>query len=162
MGEASPEAVQLAEARGSAIDRGAARIADRLALVAGATREDVLIDRQRRLARIQAAPLPGATLLAYQQLEARAAAGENGWTILLVPPAAAFPDMPALTDPATPETEAALATVIWAWRRLRTPIGVAGAEADAVVERLRAAGVDARVTGSEAGQVRFAWLAPGN
>ena len=161
VGEASAEAAQLAEARGAAVDRGAARLADRLALLAGATREDVLIDRQRRLARVQAAALPGATLLAYQQLEARAATGETGWTVLLIPPAAAFPDMPPLTDPATPEAEAALTTVIWAGRRLRMPIGVSGAEAEAVVERLRAAGVDARVTGTDADPVRFAWLAPG-
>ena len=161
VGTANAEAAQLAEARGAAMDRGAARIADRLALLAGATPEDVLVDRQRRLARVQAAPLPGANLLAYRQLEARAAAGETGWTILLVPPAAAFPEIPSLTDPATPEAEAALTTVVWAWRRLRMPVGVSGAEAEAVAARLQEAGVDARVTETGAGPVRFAWLAPG-
>ena len=158
VGQANVEAAQLAEARGTAADRSAARIADRLALVAGATREDVLIDRERRIARVRAAPLPGATLRAYQQLEMRASSGESEWTILLIPPPAPFPEMPPLAEP---PAEAALATVAWAWQRLRAPIGVSGGDAEAVADRLRSSGVDARVTEPASGPVRFVWLAPG-
>ncbi|MGE0179237.1 MAG: DUF389 domain-containing protein [Sphingomonas sp.] len=161
VGQANVEAAQLAEARGAAADRSAARIADQLALVAGATREDVLIDRDRRIARVRAATLPGATLRAYQELEARASAVEREWTILLIPPPAPFPDMPALTDPPGVEAEAALATVTWAWQRLRAPIGVSGDGAEAIAQRLRDAGVDVRVTEPGSGPLRFAWLAPG-
>jgi len=70
--------------------------------------------------------LPGATLRAYQLLEARAAAGVSDWRVVLVPPATALPQLPALTDPPTPEMQAALATVAWAYDRLEIPITVSG------------------------------------
>lgn len=161
IGSASAEAAQLAEARGAAADGTADRVAERLALVAGVARDAILLDRDHRVARVRAAILPGATLEAYRQLEARVAAGESDWTVVLVPPALTLPQMPPSTDPPSAESNSALATVIWAYRRLGIPIGVSGAGADPIVARLRAAGVDARAAGAPAGPVGLAWLAPG-
>ena len=160
VGGANAEAAQLAEARGSAADRTAERVAERLALVAGVTRDRVLIDREQRIARVRAAPLPGATIRAYQVLESRAAAGERDWRILLVPPAAALPEIPPATDQLNPQTEAALRTAIWAYQRLEIPVGVSGSGAVDVAQRLRSAGVEARVIAPSSGPTQLHWLAP--
>ena len=64
IGQADAEAAQLAEARGAAADRTAGRIAERLALVAGVAPEQILVDREHRIARVRAVPLPGATMRA--------------------------------------------------------------------------------------------------
>lgn len=161
IGRADAEAAQLAEARGAAADRSADRIAERLALLAGVPPDQVLVDREHKVARVRAAVLPGASLQAYRLLEERAAAEESDWRVILVPPPAAFPEIAALGDPPGAEEEAALATVLWAARRVNAPISVAGAGADRVAERLRAAGVDARAGEARTGPVRFSWLAPG-
>jgi hypothetical protein len=160
VGQADAEAAQLAEARGAAADRTAERIAERLSLVAGVPPERILIDREHRVARVRAVPLPGATMQAYRLLEARAAADEHDWTILLIPPATALPEIPQPHDPPDPEAEAAFDTAVWAYRRLEIPIGVSGPGAAAVVERLRAAGVQARAVAPSSGPTRLSWLAP--
>jgi hypothetical protein len=71
-----------------------------------------------------------------------------------------LPDVPALADPPGAEEQAALGTAVWAWRRLEIPIGVSGADATAIIERLRSAGVDARPDGPASGPNRLIWLAP--
>ncbi len=162
VGSTDPQAAQLAEARGAIAESTADRVAGRLALVAGVPLENILIDRGRRTARVRATPLPGATLRAYQQLEARVAAGEADWTILLIPPPAPLPEIPPLADPAGSEEQAAFDTAVWAWRRLEVPIGVSGQDSVAVTERLRTAGVDARTSGATSGPNRLEWLAPGD
>ena len=161
IGGANAEAAQLAEARGTAVDRTAERIAERLALVAGVTRDEVLIDRQQRVARVRAAPLPGATLSTYRLLEARVAAGENGWRVQLIPPHMALPEVAGWTDPPGSETQAALATAAWAYHRLHIPIGVSGAGSEDVAARLRALDVDARAVSPSNGALRLSWSAPG-
>lgn len=161
IGGADAEAAQLANARGAEPDRTADRVAERLALLAGVARDQVLVDRERRIARVRAETLPGATLRAYRLLETRAGAGEPDWTILLIPPPLSLPDMPSFSDPPSPEAEAVLATVVWAHRRLAMPIDVSGAEAEEIAERLRASDVDARVVAPATGPTRFAWHPPG-
>jgi hypothetical protein len=161
VGQADAEAAQLAEARGASADRTVDRLAERLALIAGVPREQILIDRDHRIARVRSIALPGASMRAYQLLEARVAADETDWTILLIPPAASLPDVPALSDPPSTETEAALSTAVWAYHRLQTPIGVSGSDSDALVERLRAAGVEARLVAPASGPNTLTWLAPG-
>ena len=71
IGNANAQAAQLAEARGATTDPAGDRIGERLALVAGVPLDEVLIDRDHRTARVRARPLPGASLRAYQDLEAR-------------------------------------------------------------------------------------------
>jgi uncharacterized hydrophobic protein (TIGR00271 family) len=161
VGQANAEAAQLAEARGAAADRSADHVAERLALVAGVAPDQVLVDRERKIARVRAANLPGAQLGAYRQLEERVAASEADWTIELIPPAAPFPEIEAIADPPTPEVERALGTVLWAFRRLQVPIAVSGTGAEAIAERLREAGADIRIAEPRSGPVRFAWIAPG-
>jgi uncharacterized hydrophobic protein (TIGR00271 family) len=160
IGNADAQAAQLAEARGATTDPAADRVARRLSLVAGVPLDSVLVDRSHHVARVRAVPLPGATLRTYQELEARAAAGEDGWTILLVPPPVALPVIPSLTDPPTAEDQAILATVAWGATRLALPVGVSGRDAAAIISRLREAGVDARQSGTGAGPNRLVWLAP--
>lgn len=162
IGHGDAEAAQLADARGAAADRTADRITERLALVAGVSPDHILIDREHRVARARAVPLPGATMQTYQLLESRAAAGERDWTVMLVPPPTTLPEVPALSDLSAPEVQAALATATWAYHRLEIPIGVSGRQADAVAERLRSAGVEVRIVDPRSGQTRLIWLPAGS
>ena len=154
------EASQVAAARGAASEGTRARLAERLALVAGVPADQVLIDRSNQRAVVNAAPLPGADLATYRSLEARVAAAEPRWKVSLVPPPAPLPEIPADGD----QRQAALATAAWAAKRLNLPIAVSGgsaAEAAAVVEALRKAGIDARDDGSRRGSLALEWLPPG-
>jgi uncharacterized hydrophobic protein (TIGR00271 family) len=155
------EAAELAAARGTALERNASRLAERLALIAGVPVDQVLVDGRRKRALVRATPLPGAGLAAYRALEARAADSEPDWSITIVPPPGSLPEV-ELTD-GEPDAEA-LAIAAWAARRLRLPVGVAAsseAEAEAVVSALSELGVEARATGEADGDsVRLRWLAP--
>ena len=164
-GEGEAEATQIAAARGAASEATRARLAERLALVAGVPADKVLIDRARSLAVVTAAPLPGAVLSTYRSLEARVAAAEPRWTIILTPPPVPLPEVRfGEGDPGEADAEA-IATAIWGAKRLNLPVGVGGgtrAEATLVVDALREAGVDARepADGTRGGNVRLRWLAP--
>lgn len=146
----------------SAGERAAARVAERLALVAGVPPANVVVDRVGHKAVVRAAPIPGADLSVYRTLEQRVAASESGWTVTLVPPVLALPPVP-LRDGAADES--ALQTVIWAGRRLQMPIGVTGDSPEttsAVVAKLTAAGLSAReVPGtSRRSMISLRWLTP--
>jgi uncharacterized hydrophobic protein (TIGR00271 family) len=159
--EDSADAAAVAAARGGAAERIRSRLAERLALVAGVAPDEVLIDRTNRRALVRAMPLPGADLASYQALEARVAASETGWSILVIPPAAALPDIPFEGDAPTEAGRRALAAAAWAAQRLRLPIRVSGASSrvEAAVMALREAGADARaVRGGRGGTVTLEWL----
>ena len=157
------ETAQLAAAQASdsarAQDRQAALLIARLATVAGVAEDAVTLDRTNHRALVTAAALPGATIASYRALEQRVAASAEGWTITLVPPAAALPPIPFIDG--TPDP-AALDTTAWAHARIRAPIGVAGgttAEAEAVLVGLRDRTIPAdRAT--PGGPLRLIWLAP--
>ncbi|HEY4069943.1 MAG TPA: DUF389 domain-containing protein [Sphingomicrobium sp.] len=143
-----------------AAERSTSRLAERLALIAGVPVENVLIDRRAKRAQVRAAVLPDAGLQTYRALEGRVAAGATGWTVTLVPPPAHLPDI-AVSDGQIDQP--ALATAIWAAQRLRLPIEVKGRReaADAVLESLEDAGVDAKlVPGGGSDVVRLEWSAP--
>ena len=144
VGGEGAEAAQLASARSGVTDAGIDRLAEELALIAGAPREQVLIDRDRRTARVRAAVLPGATLAAYRMLEGRLAAAERGWTILLVPP--------LLPLPGAGEVD----VIAWAAARLERPVAVAGEGAEALATALRERGVTVEVA-SERGELAVEW-----
>lgn len=157
---AQAEAAQVAAAQASsatAANRLAARAKEQLALIAGVKPDAVLLDRDNRRAVVNAAPLPGANLAAYRALETRVAAGVQGWTVTLIPPVAALPDIAVADD--KPDAEP-LATAIWAAQRIKLPIGVSGSGAQTVVDALAEAGIDARVTGNGTAPARLRWLAP--
>ncbi|PKP92169.1 MAG: hypothetical protein CVT77_09795 [Alphaproteobacteria bacterium HGW-Alphaproteobacteria-16] len=157
------EAAQVAaaqSARVSAANRLAARAQEQLALIAGTASDAVLLDRDNRRAVVTATPLPGANLAAYRALEARVSAGVEGWTVRLIPPAAALPDIAVAED--KPDADA-LATAIWGAQRLNLPVGVSGAGSETVVAALRDAGVTARAVagnGGANGATQLRWLAP--
>lgn len=163
-GAGDAEAAQLASAqvkaqRDAALQESA-RLAERLALVAGADPQAVLVDRDKHQAVVTAQPLPGATLGAYRQLEARVAATAPDWQIRLIPPAAPLPDITVSDGKPDP---AALQTAIWAAKRLNLPIALAGrgAEAKAVADALGASGVSTSVSGGGGSTVQLSWKAPG-
>jgi uncharacterized hydrophobic protein (TIGR00271 family) len=143
-----------------AAERRASRLAERLALIAGVDVEAVLIDRGMKRALVRAAVLPGADLSSYRALEDRVAAGANGWTVALIPPAAHLPDVSIKEGNAD---QAALDTAKWAARRLHLPIKVSGRgkPADDVVKQLKDAGVTATLEkGGRADVVQLDWMAP--
>jgi uncharacterized hydrophobic protein (TIGR00271 family) len=161
LGGDEAEASELAAARGSQPDRQADQVAERLGLAAGRAPVDVLIDRVRRVARVQAAPLPGANFAAYQALEKRVADASSGWTVLLVPPLLELPilDRQEGADGTTGWNPGQIATVAWAGTRLNLPVTLSGAEAEELAAELRRRGVDATVAGTR-GRVQLDWRAP--
>ena len=161
VGQANAEAAQLAEARGTAADRSADHIAERLALVAGVAPDQVLSTASADRAR----PGRESARCRARRLSVARGAGRRERGRLdrsPVPPAAAdFPVIASVANPLAPEAERALATVLWASRRVEAPITVSGLGAEAVAERLREAGADIRIGGSPRGPVRFEWEARG-
>lgn len=154
------DAAQIAAARGAVAERNAARVAERLALIAGVPAERVLVDRVAQRALVKAEPLPGADLAAYRLLEQRVARGEPGWAIELVPPV--LPPAPVTFGEDGPDEAgaASLATALWAARRLGLAVAVSGAD-DEAVDMVLAAFADAglpagRVPGG-GGDVALAW-----
>jgi uncharacterized hydrophobic protein (TIGR00271 family) len=163
--ETEAQATEIATARGGP-DRTRSRLADRVALVAGTTPDQVLVDREARRATVRAVPLPGAGLDTYRALEERVMAVEEGWTISIVPPPSA--PLPDVTfEEGRPDAAGlrAVETTAWAAHRLRLPIGVSGrtAEVERVVQALRSAGADARsVAGTDGSALTISWIAPGD
>ncbi|TZG27296.1 DUF389 domain-containing protein [Sphingomonas montanisoli] len=94
-----------------------------LALAAGTSPEQVLVDRDHRRASVAAAVLPGADLATYRTLEQRAATDARGWTIALTPPQLALPEI-GFADNSDELDEAGLAATeisIWAAQRWNLP-----------------------------------------
>ncbi|MDG2533662.1 DUF389 domain-containing protein [Sphingomonas sp. HITSZ_GF] len=147
--QGASETAQLAAAAQPAEDKQPDKdLRGRLALLAGVAEDQLALDPVTRHAQVRAAPLPGATLASYRALEQRAAAIDPDWTVHLVPPAGALPGADDLD------------TAIWAARRLDLPIAVTGRGAEAVVEKLEAAGVTATRQPGNAATVTLRWQAP--
>lgn len=147
------EAAQLAAAqpgervRASSDARNA--VAERVGLAAGVAEESVLVDPVTRRVSARLAALPDATLATYRAIEARAAAGADGWDVALTPPMAALPTVKGADDPA-------LADAIWAAQRHGLGITVSGRDSDTVAEAIAAAGV-AVTRGPAGGALRIGW-----
>lgn len=110
----------------------------------------MLVDRQRRIIRVRAAPLPDASLATYRTLETRAAALQSEWSIRFIPPRLPLPE---LTDP----PGEAVGTAAWAAQRLESPVFVSGDGAEDIAAALREAGADARLSAESSGQLRLRW-----
>lgn len=163
----SEQAVELAQLERVREAEAAARaraetLAERLALVAGVSSDEVLVDRQRRIATVVARPLDGASLAAYRELERRISAGEPEWDIRLRPPARPLPSIAYDGEEPTPEGARALALIGWAGRRVGVPIMLTGAEAqvDLAAETLEKQGVSVRREDGGSGSVTATWAAP--
>lgn len=138
-------------------------LAERLALVAGVSTDDVLVDRQRRIATVTARPLDGASLAAYRELEQRIAAGEPNWSIRLRPPARPLPDIAYDGDKLTEDGARALALVAWAAQRVAVPVVLSGPkeQVDLVAETLAKQGITVREEpGGRRGPVTAVWSTP--
>lgn len=161
VGGGEADAAQLAAARTGDTRDTADALIQRLALLAGADANEVLVDRQRRVARVRAAPLPGASFDTYRALEERARAADEGWTIILVPPQLALPE---LADTSSADAEAnlpRLQSIAWAAQRLDLPVELSGRGAAEAAALLTEAGVTASVAG-ENGTPTLRWFVPGN
>ncbi|BDI60223.1 TIGR00341 family protein [Qipengyuania nanhaisediminis] len=161
-GASAAEQAQLSAARASeeqaALER-AEDLANRLALVAGVTEDDVTVDRTRRRATVRAERLDGATLAAYRALERRIAATEPDWTIELLPPIGQLPQEIAFgEDGPTPEGARALAVIEWAASRIDLPVVLVGnaAETTQAAELLARRGVSVTVR-QDRGALRAEW-----
>jgi uncharacterized hydrophobic protein (TIGR00271 family) len=147
----------------SAAQRNASRIAERMALIAGVPLDAVFVDRVSKRVTVRAAPLPGANLEAYRALEQRVAATDRGWSVTLVPPPTALPEV--ITEEGAMD-RGAIETAIWAGQRLRLPVAVAGGnakDAKEISDLLDAGGVEAVVLphAGRADRVTLRWAAPG-
>lgn len=158
-GEADAQAI--AAARGAA--RRNERVADQLALVAGVSPDQVLIDGASNRALVRATRLPGAGLATYRVLERRVAAGATGWDIILIPPSLPFPEIAFEDDEPNAAGRESLSLAMWAARRTGMPIGVASssdARAEAVLSVFRQSGVEARRVPGASNGVALQWVAP--
>ncbi|MFK3891465.1 DUF389 domain-containing protein [Sphingomonas sp. NPDC079357] len=109
-----------------------------IALVTGVSADDVTIDRDHRRATAAAAPLPGATVMTYRTLEARAAAETEGWSVIIVPPQAPLPEIAFADNVDTLDAAAqnAVSTSAWAAHRWNMPmLGVPGLPPGIPLER---------------------------
>ena len=165
-GAQAAEEAQLAAARQEREEaslRRAEELATRLALVAGVTERDVMVDREKRRALVTAQPLEGATLGAYRELEFRITRTEPEWTINLRPPARPLPQVDF--DEEGQPTDAgidALDLMIWAASRVGAPVTVTGSDGEVaqVAKLMRDAGNTVRVEEGPAGVVTARWAAP--
>lgn len=158
------EEAQLAAARArekADVERAEA-LADRLALVAGVSDAEVLVDRERRQATVAARPLDGAGLGAYRELERRISDSEPEWRVRLRPPARPLPEITFEDGEPTEEGEQALALIAWGGQRVPVPIILSGPPeaADLAADRLREQGVVVRVEAGGRGAVNARWGAP--
>ncbi len=166
--EDAAEAAQLAAARASqeaAALRRAEELATRLALVAGVTEREVMVDREKRRATVAVNPLEGATLAAYRELEDRIIRTEPEWDVQLKPPARPMPDVTFDGDEPDDAGQDALDIIAWAGPRVAVPVILTGPEARVatVAKFLRNEGVDVRqkpTTNGEDGPVSARWGAP--
>lgn len=149
-----------ARERESAGLQQAQRLAARLAIIAGASEEDVLVDRDRRRALVTARPLEGATLATYRELERRIAEGERDWSIALRPPLLALPPVEVSDGEPTEAGLRSLGLAVWAAKRTGLPLRVSGSDAaaQAVIDVLAEQGVAAtRVPGGGGETVALRW-----
>jgi hypothetical protein len=166
-GAQAAEVAQLGRARAQerADVEHAETLAARLALIAGVSADDVLVDRERQTATVAARPLDGASLAAYRELEARIAAGEDGWTIRLRPPARPLPAVEFSDGSLTEGGARALELIAWAGERVTAPIELRGPakEVDFVAGELAQKGVAVLTNRGGRGEtVTAAWGAPGD
>jgi uncharacterized hydrophobic protein (TIGR00271 family) len=165
-GAGAAQRAQLSATRAAEQAAASAReqaLVTRLALAAGVSEGDVLLDRNRRRALVRAKRLDGAGLATYRALEGRIAASEPDWVIELIPPSGALPGAIPFADGAPDDAGArALDLIGWAARRLGRDVVLTGSadEAEAAAEVLRADGINA-ATRTGAGPLRAGWASEG-
>ena len=163
--QAAEEAqLSAARAREQADLERADELAERLALVAGVSEDEVTVDRERRRATVNARPLDGASLLAYADLERRIGATEPDWQIRLIPPIRLLPAIAFDGEKPSGEGQRALDIIRWAQPRINLPVVLSGPEdalahVSAVLAEKDIA-FESRELGSGFGTVDVAWKSP--
>lgn len=153
---ASARSVELAESH----KREVARLVDRMALISGADPNEIIVDRERRIALVRARAIPGAGLATYRELERRIAEESPRWSVRLRPPVAPLPDVRMLEDGKPDPVSVGL--IAWAARRIGTPVELTGdpAAAERVRSELEANGItEVAVTARSFDGVRARWAA---
>ncbi|MDT0576817.1 DUF389 domain-containing protein [Croceicoccus sp. F390] len=160
------EAAEIAGAqarRRAGADQQVRDLTERMALIAGVSEEEILIDRERRRATVRVEPLPGAGLATYRALERRIAVRVPDWSIMLDPPARPLPEVTFADGAPTQQGLAALGLVAWAGRRIDAPVLLTGPDALTALaqERLSALGVRTLTqSGPEDSIVEVTWASP--
>jgi uncharacterized hydrophobic protein (TIGR00271 family) len=159
------EEAQLAraQAKEQAEIEHADALAERLATVAGVNADDVVIDRERRIALVTARPLDGASLATYRELEQRVAAEEPEWSIRLRPPALSLPAVAFAKGQPTDRGAQALDLIAWAGQRVGAPIIVTGpsGEVQTVAEALGKQNIAVVRRAGGRGPLSVRWGTPG-
>lgn len=143
--------------------RRAEALAQRLALVAGVSDDDVVIDRQRRRAVVRAKPLDGASLSTYRVLEQRISETEPDWQVELLPPTRPLPTIQFSDGEPTAEGQSALNLIAWAAQRIDLPILIEGdpEAVERVIALLRERNIAATaVNGRRGERLRARWGEP--
>ena len=112
----------VTEARDRALAEDGA-VAQAVALAAGTSVEQVLVDHGHRRVSASAVPLAGARLSTYYALEQRAAAAAQGWAVNVVPPSAAFPEIEFAEADASLDWRATASVRVSAWAAKRWNVG---------------------------------------
>ncbi len=153
------------QAQQQAAEIKVSQLRENLALIAGVSSEDVVIDTAKRRAVVTAKPLPGASLETYYALEQRVSALASQWTVQIAPPVMGLPDVKITDGVLDDQAARQLDLIIWASQR--SPLGLAlnGSDADRniVAKRLAEKNVTAiRKTdiAERSNMVRFRWLSP--
>lgn len=141
-------------------------LAERLALVAGVSEDEVTVDRERLRATVNARPLEGATLFAYADLERRVLAAAPDWHIRLIPPVRALPQVTFGGETVDDAGQRALDVIRWAQLRVNLPLVLTGPP-DALArvgEILAAQSIPyaEEPSGRGFGTVTVAWASPGS
>ena len=157
------EQAALAQARAKeaaeATERQIAALGDRMALIAGVKRKDVMLDRENRIVMATARTLPGLSLAGYRELEGRVSAEAPGWTVMLRPPTLPLPAITLEEGKPDDRGAASMALVDWAARRTGNRVELAGPD-EAVAPlaaSLREQGVEVVTVSEQSGVVSARW-----
>lgn len=161
---AAAEQAALASARYAAAsdaqNREVARLVDRMALVAGVSPNEIIVDRERRIALVRARSMPGAGLATYRELERRIGEEVPRWSVRLRPPVLPLPEVRMLEDGEPDPVPVEL--IAWAVQRVGAPVELTGDQSSTqrVRSELEARGIaDINVTDRESEQVGVRWIA---
>lgn len=161
---AAAEQAAVASARNAAVSetqsREIARLVDRMALAAGVSPNEIIVDRERRIALVRARSMPGAGLATYRELERRIGEEAPRWSVRLRPPVLPLPEVRMLEDGEPDPVSVELIT--WAVQRVGAPVELTGGQSSTQRVRsvLEARGItDIVVTDRASEQVRARWIA---
>ncbi|MFT5331220.1 MAG: putative hydrophobic protein (TIGR00271 family) [Parasphingorhabdus sp.] len=158
-------AAAQAQAQQQAAEIQISQLRENLALIAGVSPDDVVIDTAKRRAVVTAKPLPGASLDTYHALEQRISALASQWTVQVAPPVMALPDIRLTQGALDAQALHQLDLIIWASQRSPLSLAMNGSDADRlVVAKLLAAKNMTVIRKTDIAErpdtVRFRWLSP--